>query len=273
MKRSLLLAVPLLVSISACAASTEEEIGDVGDSSDALTNGSCAISRQAILAKASGARKRAIERAFTWWDAQIPYSQSKYHQSYRTDCSGFISMAWELGTSYTTADFINGGGQSSRLGGYSELIPGDALVRRSGGSGHIVMFLGWNDQAKSSACVIEQASTASDMQFRPRSTSSLTSGGYKAIRANKLKSASAGNAPPSPTPNDDDEPAGDDDEDVTPPTSGSTGGGSASCTSDGQCNPGNNGSGLICSGGRCVAGCRSDAQCPGVKICVSGQCR
>jgi hypothetical protein len=43
--------------------------------------------------------------------------------------------------------------------------------------------------------------------------------------------------------------------------------------SDGQCNPGNDGSGLICVGGQCVPGCNTDAQCPGVKRCVSGQCR
>lgn len=47
----------------------------------------------------------------------------------------------------------------------------------------------------------------------------------------------------------------------------------AKCTNDGACNPGNDGSGLICEGGRCVAGCRSSAQCPGATRCVSGQCR
>lgn len=45
------------------------------------------------------------------------------------------------------------------------------------------------------------------------------------------------------------------------------------CSNDGACNPGNDGSGLICQGGRCVPGCRSNAQCPGSKQCVSGQCR
>jgi len=45
------------------------------------------------------------------------------------------------------------------------------------------------------------------------------------------------------------------------------------CTSDGTCNPGNDGAGEICTAGRCVAGCRTTAQCPGSKSCVSGQCR
>jgi hypothetical protein len=44
------------------------------------------------------------------------------------------------------------------------------------------------------------------------------------------------------------------------------------CTSDGQCNPGNDGAGLICQAGACVAGCHTDAQCAGNTTCVAGQC-
>jgi 3D (Asp-Asp-Asp) domain-containing protein len=44
------------------------------------------------------------------------------------------------------------------------------------------------------------------------------------------------------------------------------------CSSDGQCNPGNDGAGLICTSGSCVAGCRSNAQCPGSTQCSAGQC-
>lgn len=46
-----------------------------------------------------------------------------------------------------------------------------------------------------------------------------------------------------------------------------------SCSSDGDCNPGSDGSGLICSQGACVPGCHHDYQCPGSTTCVSGQCR
>jgi hypothetical protein len=56
------------------------------------------------------------------------------------------------------------------------------------------------------------------------------------------------------------------------PETGSSGGGT-SCSSDGACNPGNDGSGLICVGGQCVPGCHSDANCPGVTTCQSGQCQ
>ncbi len=55
-------------------------------------------------------------------------------------------------------------------------------------------------------------------------------------------------------------------------TTSSSGGGSA-CAHDGDCNPGNDGSGLICTGGACVSGCHTDAQCPGSTVCRSGACQ
>jgi hypothetical protein len=267
--------LPLLTAfaLSACASEVGpgDENGDTGETASAISTSSCKLSRSTILASASGGRRTAIERGFGWLDAQVPYSQSAYRASYRTDCSGFVSMCWQLGTSYTTADFASGGGKSELIGSYSKLLPGDALVHRSNGSGHIVLFLGWNDAAHSAACVLEQASTASDMQFRARTSSSLTAGGYKAIRADKL--AATGGAPAQAGNDDDDDgnaPAGDD---TSGNDTGSGGGGGQSCTSTGECNPGNNGSGLICVAGTCKPGCLSDAQCPGSTSCVSGQCR
>lgn len=75
----------------------------------------------------------------------------------------------------------------------------------------------------------------------------------------------AGAPTPTPTPTDDDLPPP---EDPAP-----TPGGGKACASDGQCNPGNDGSGLICSGGVCVPGCHSNAQCPGTTTCNGGQCK
>jgi hypothetical protein len=47
----------------------------------------------------------------------------------------------------------------------------------------------------------------------------------------------------------------------------------ASCNTDGDCNPGTDGSGQICVGGTCMAGCNADWECPGGQTCVSGQCQ
>jgi hypothetical protein len=190
--RTLLLALPLTLAMGATGCATEaadegDEAGDepISSVSDALSTTSCKLSRSQILASASGARRTAIERGFRWFDKSISYSQSRYYENYRTDCSGFISMCWQLGTSYTTASFINEGSTWDKLSSYSQLEPGDALVRRSNGKGHIVLFLGWNPGGDS-ACVLEQASTAEDMEFRGRTRSSLTGSGYRPITASKF---------------------------------------------------------------------------------------
>lgn len=181
----------VLTTASGCITdATDEEDSDVGDeptaeTSDAL-GAACTKSRATILASVSGGRKTAISRAFGWYDANVAYSQSRSHGGYRTDCSGFISMAWDLGTSYTTASFADGSAESGPIGAYGNLLPGDALVRRANGKGHIVMFLGWNDSAQTSACVIEQNSTKLDMEFGTRTVSSMKNSGYKAIRADKF---------------------------------------------------------------------------------------
>jgi hypothetical protein len=175
----------------------DEQDGDAGDvwDDDPTTKmhtvrgggrAGCATSRQSILASVSGERRAILERAFGWLDDGVAYSQSRQRGGYRTDCSGFVSMAWELSQSFTTASFATGSAENRRLRSYDDLEPGDALVRRSGGSGHIVLFLGWDDDNQGSACVLEQASTAQDMQFRPRGTSSLRSGGYRPVRASSL---------------------------------------------------------------------------------------
>lgn len=162
------------------------ESGDVGETSAELST-ACKITRAQIMASVSGARLTAIKRGFGWWDAKVPYNQRASYGGYRTDCSGFVSMCWSLPRSYTTADFITNNGPSTVLSSYGALLPGDALVRHvNNDNAHIVLFLGWNDSAKTSACVLEQASTDLDMEFRARSASSLRSGGYKAIRADKF---------------------------------------------------------------------------------------
>jgi rare lipoprotein A (peptidoglycan hydrolase) len=68
-----------------------------------------------------------------------------------------------------------------------------------------------------------------------------------------------GQAPPPPPP--------------PPPPQEDAGSSGTDCSSDGDCNPGNDGSGMICTDGFCVDGCNANWQCPGVTTCVGGQCR
>ncbi len=45
------------------------------------------------------------------------------------------------------------------------------------------------------------------------------------------------------------------------------------CASDGDCNPGSDGSGQYCKDGYCVPGCDADWECPGSTSCVDGVCQ
>lgn len=268
----LLLSSLLTVLAVACAAPAIDEAGDRGEdlgSTESLATASsaCGLSKSEVLAQVTGGRRTAISRGFEWLAAGVPYSQSASHAGYRTDCSGFVSMCWQLGQSFTTADFAGSSSQWSAIGSYESLVPGDALVKRANGQGHIVLFVGWNDASHKGACVLEEASTASDMQFRVRTSASLKSQGFKAIAAAKLAGTGAVEATTTSEEAQDD--AATESETTASVDSSDDG---PSCRSDGACNPGSNGSGKICVGGRCVAGCRTDAQCPGITTCVSGQC-
>jgi len=192
--QGLFVCLPLVAVLGPLGCASETEAGgdvgtddNIGQTEAPLVTPSCKLSRAMILASVSGGRLRAIDRAFTWYDAHVSYSQSRSYQGYRTDCSGFVSMCWETGTSFTTADFIGGGGDSFLLGSYSDLVPGDALVRRSNGEGHVVLFLGWDDTAHTKACVVEENGTADDMQWGTRPVTSLKNSGFRAIRADKFR--------------------------------------------------------------------------------------
>ena len=75
--------------------------------------------------------------------------------AYGNDCSGFVSMSWQLPERYNTSQFesdaIRDGGYVTSLGptydGLPKRIPGlsfgDALVQRDAYRGHIILFEGY----------------------------------------------------------------------------------------------------------------------------------
>ncbi|MFG2734288.1 hypothetical protein ACGFX7_05655 [Streptomyces harbinensis] len=94
-------------------------------------------------------RTEVINRAANWVGRGLQYSWTNTYQGYRTDCSGYVSMAWKLGTpGLDTTSFVPRGYASwiSK----DALKPGDALLNdAAGASGHIVLFAGWTDASKS----------------------------------------------------------------------------------------------------------------------------
>lgn len=90
-----------------------------------------------------------LTRAKSWVDARVPYSQTSYYANqygrYRQDCSGFVSMAWNLGSSYVTGTLPQRSYRISK----ADLRPGDALINTSpGNAGHAILFVRWADTAR-----------------------------------------------------------------------------------------------------------------------------
>src|SRR5215471_7214352 len=104
-------------------------------------------------------------RAEYWVSQNIPYNQSAYSNAnsaplgpYRTDCSGFISMAWGLSSSLTTQTLPE---VSQQLSSYSDLQLGDILDYNStidpvNGS-HVVMFVSWANAQHTEYTEMEEA--------------------------------------------------------------------------------------------------------------------
>ncbi|MEU7616600.1 hypothetical protein AB0B27_10930, partial [Micromonospora rifamycinica] len=95
-------------------------------------------------------RQEILDRAQYWVDRKYVYSPNAPFsytwntdadgKLYRNDCSGLVSEAWHLSTSYVTGDFQGGSPLWSEVpGGIDNLLPGDAVVT----DGHIELFSHW----------------------------------------------------------------------------------------------------------------------------------
>jgi hypothetical protein len=85
-------------------------------------------------------RATVLSRAQVWVSHPVPYSQAKYHDGYRTDCSGYVSACWATGNSWSTATFHAVTHPIKK----TELKPGDAMLKKGY---HIRLFHGWVDSS------------------------------------------------------------------------------------------------------------------------------
>ncbi|WP_019887869.1 hypothetical protein [Streptomyces purpureus] len=121
-----------------------------------LTPAATAAATATSTVGGSISRTEMIQRAQYWVDQGVPYSQRAYYKdpqgrTYRTDCSGLVSMAWHLPTSATTWTLPN---YSTQLASLDDLKPGDALNNINA---HVVLFAGWTDSSHTVADIIEHA--------------------------------------------------------------------------------------------------------------------
>lgn len=116
-----------------------------------------------LLAPASAqaiTRTQVLTRAKTWVAKRVPYSQSRYHRGYRQDCSGFVSMSWSLGRSYSTRTIS----ARARRIPISRLQPGDAVLQ----PGHVSIFGGWKNKRRREYYALEQTTWGSHAKRRVR---------------------------------------------------------------------------------------------------------
>lgn len=160
------------ISITGCVGIIGDSIDDeeIAHSEDALTLWECgvydietpkcsavegAIADIRLQADEMGPdRRQVIERGLEWFGEGIMYNAvgTEPKTGYRTDCSGFVSMAWSIEPKpgRSTAWFPPRMANSSyaRVIGIDELAPGDAVNRicpncKPSDKGHIMLFAGW----------------------------------------------------------------------------------------------------------------------------------
>ncbi|MFE7749379.1 peptidoglycan-binding protein [Streptomyces sp. NPDC057428] len=91
-----------------------------------------------------------INRAKKWVTANVPYDMEAYwSDGYRQDCSGFVSMAWDLGSNEWTGSLATFGTKIAR----ADLQPGDILLFHNladpAVGSHVTVFGGWSDHTHS----------------------------------------------------------------------------------------------------------------------------
>jgi hypothetical protein len=102
-------------------------------------------------------REEILSRAESWLHPSVPYSQSAYQDGYRTDCSGYVSMAWETNGNFWTGDLNTIAVAIS----YDDLRPGDILLYHNWANpvkgSHVVLFDHWTDDVGGDFTIYEQA--------------------------------------------------------------------------------------------------------------------
>ncbi|MEU9251389.1 peptidoglycan-binding protein [Streptomyces sp. NPDC048270] len=102
-------------------------------------------------------RTTIINRAKVWLDAKVPYSMSEYWtDGYRQDCSGYVSMVWNLGSNEWTGSLDKFATKITK----ADLLPGDMLLFHNpadpNNGSHVVLFGGWADETQTHYIAYEQ---------------------------------------------------------------------------------------------------------------------
>jgi len=110
-----------------------------------------------------------LTRATDWISAMVPYSQASYYSdlngTYRQDCSGFVSMAWDLDTSPDTPGLRTVA--TKVAAGLSGIEPGDIILKAKTAKahGHVFLFVSWDNGKHTIATVDEETGKKSSTPY------------------------------------------------------------------------------------------------------------
>ncbi|MGI5324228.1 hypothetical protein [Actinomadura nitritigenes] len=186
----------ILIGVSSLALAAGTAVGLVGATSPA---GHGTAPQSARLQAAAGTtaaasvpkvtRAQVIARAKTWHphtSSRVPYSQTKTHGGYRTDCSGYASMALRLPKPGPNTVGLASSTYSKRIS-MSQLKTGDLVIDAIGSNTtrHVVIFEKWTSSKHTAYWAYEQRGHyGTDHRTR---TYGLSSGSqYKAYRPKNI---------------------------------------------------------------------------------------
>jgi hypothetical protein len=134
-------------------------------------------------------RSEVIARAKTWHphtDRRISYSQTDYHDGYRTDCSGYVAMALDLPKPGPNTVGLTSSKYTKRIK-MSELKKGDLVMDAEGTNTtrHVVIFEKWADDEHTSYWAYEQRGRYGT-DHRTRDYGLNSGSEYKAYRPKNL---------------------------------------------------------------------------------------
>lgn len=133
-------------------------------------------------------RKEILERANYWVNKHVPYSMSKTYpdqqgRKYRTDCSGFVSMALHATSpGYSTVTL----GSIGKAISWSQLKPGDFVgtigAGTGGAAGHVVIFTSWANSGHTKYNTLECRGTYGCVKHARYTSEKINGVSYKPFR-------------------------------------------------------------------------------------------
>ncbi len=129
-------------------------------------------------------RAEVLARAQTWVDQAIWYDMGgaapdPQGRSYRTDCSGFVSMAFHLDQSLSTVTLPERFTQIDP----NSMVPGDIVGNlgpgTAGAAGHVVIFNGWVDDSHTDFYTLEETPDYAQAKIRTWGASTFAQAAFR----------------------------------------------------------------------------------------------